>query len=215
MSIPLHLYKSPNGNGLCSFEANGQVCGGQRIAFIHMLPPAEPTTVTDHPFLTELGIPADIGCRWATGQGTHCGASFDRHATAYAPDPVQKYLEEKGSAAYETYHGASFPVDDPPTTAQTVAMFHDQALRLAVIKNRAYGDAWRKQGYVGNLARVLSKAERLRSLLWQDKVWVGTGGDESQQDEETVRDTLLDLANLCAMMAANVAAGNRWGDQRG
>lgn len=124
-------------------------------------------------------------------------------------DPVAQYVATrlKADGSYETYHGAVFPVDNPPTTTQIVAMFHDTALRLVVAKNQAYGSAWKKQGYIGNVARVLSKVERLRNLVWCD--------DQDQiltdAHEETLRDTLLDLANLCAFTAHNLAEGNRWG----
>jgi hypothetical protein len=87
------------------------------------------------------------------------------------------------------------------------------ALRLLEHKNAAYGDAWRHQGYMGNLARLQSKVQRLRNLLWRDPDSNGypiqpldiAGG------EETVTDTLVDLINLAAMMAVNWNEDNRWG----
>lgn len=70
-------------------------------------------------------------------------------------------------------------------------------------KSQGYGDAWKDQGSMGNLARVLSKASRLRNLCWGDK--------ELEVGIEPVEDTLIDLAALAAFMMKNVEEGNRWG----
>lgn len=84
----------------------------------------------------------------------------------------------------------------------------DEALALVTEKDRAYAGAWRRQGYMGNVSRVLSKVERLRELVWGDDVMAlgdTVGG-------ETVEDTLLDLINLSAMTLHNFRAGDRWGN---
>jgi hypothetical protein len=83
-------------------------------------------------------------------------------------------------------------------------------------KDAAYGGAWRKQGYMGNLARIMSKTERLSNMLWKDQVDPPAvqGAEYSMQadlDGETVLDTLKDLMALAAFMAANIEDGNRWG----
>jgi len=78
-------------------------------------------------------------------------------------------------------------------------------------KSVGYGDAWQAQGYMGNLARVLSKAARLKNMLWREKAWLGTGGEESAEETEAVADTLVDLGALCAFLVANIEEGNRWG----
>lgn len=85
------------------------------------------------------------------------------------------------------------------------------ALRLAHHKNASYGDAWKSQGYMGNLARIQSKNARLRHMLWCDPD--GDAPPIEQPDGEAVRDTLLDLVNLAGFMLLNWEAGNRWGDQ--
>lgn len=226
--MPLHRYESPNGQGLCTYTSAGKVCG-EKATYVTHLKSGE--KIVTHPFdggdlalycayVYEGGATCNRSADWPVHQPkTGCGVEAKLNTLAatvpsyseHKPDQVRAYLDEKASAAYETYYGTTFPVDDPPTTAQVVAMFHDRALRLAVAKNQAYADAWRRQGYIGNVARVLSKVERLRNLVWQDNTWLGTGGDESAQDEETLRDTLLDLANLAAFAAANLAAGNKWG----
>lgn len=99
-----------------------------------------------------------------------------------------------------------------PMPLQNIRNVVGDALRLLEHKNEQYGDAWRKQGYMGNLARIQSKAERLKNLLWRD-----AGGNgyplpaNYTRDGETVADTLLDLINLSAMMAINWTEENRWG----
>jgi hypothetical protein len=89
------------------------------------------------------------------------------------------------------------------------------ALRLAEHKNQQYRDAWRKQGYMGNLSRILSKTARLEAMLWNDPE-DEVGREEAAEAVEPIRETLLDLINLAGFMAVNCSEGNRWGkrDQR-
>lgn len=78
-------------------------------------------------------------------------------------------------------------------------------------KSAGYGDAWQEQGYMGNLARVLSKSARLKNMCWKDGTWLDTGGEEAEVEQEQVQDTLVDLGALCAFLVANLEEGNRWG----
>ena len=80
---------------------------------------------------------------------------------------------------------------------------------LVRVKDAAYGGAWQKQGYIGNLARILSKADRLKNICWQDES--GTPEPAASTLDENVLDTLKDLMALAAFMAANIEDGNRWG----
>lgn len=89
-----------------------------------------------------------------------------------------------------------------PDLAQSVL----SAFELANIKDKAYGEAWRRQGYMGNLARVMSKSERLRNMLWCDVM------DRPEAAYESTEDTLLDLINLAGFMLVNLKEGNRWGN---
>lgn len=99
-----------------------------------------------------------------------------------------------------------------PMPLQDVRNVVGDALRLLEHKNQQYRDAWRKQGYMGNLGRIQSKAERLKSLLWRDADGDGYPLPANYtRDGETVVDTLLDLINLSAMMVANWTEENRWG----
>jgi hypothetical protein len=95
-----------------------------------------------------------------------------------------------------------------PGSSMAVWQGHSDAV-LALLKKKdvAYGNAWQKQGYMGNLARILSKTSRLKNMLWRDEVEsvVPEGQDES------VLDTLYDLSALCALAIANIEEGNRWG----
>lgn len=209
--IPLHTYQSPNGHGLCTYEIDGMACGNAEAYVVHVRTgcgvEARFKPVTDAtlaPLVPGQGMPKD--------PDPELGQEYDRRPK----DPVSAYLKERADMAHETYHGAVFPVDDPPTTAQVVALFHDAALRLAVAKDQTYRKAWVEQGYMGNVGRILSKMARLRNMVWCDEA-VSVGPDGAPLDEytETVRDTLLDLANLCAFAAHNMARGNRWGDDRG
>ena len=70
-------------------------------------------------------------------------------------------------------------------------------------KNKLYAGAWREQGWMGNMARIMSKVTRLRTMLWQDV--------PTENATESVDDSLLDLINLAIFMALNRQGGNRWG----
>jgi hypothetical protein len=86
--------------------------------------------------------------------------------------------------------------------------YSEAALDLVRQKDKAYGGAWRKQGYMGNLSRVLSKVARLENMLWTDD---SAGGETLDDGGEHVLETLKDLMALCAFTAANIEDGNRWG----
>lgn len=77
------------------------------------------------------------------------------------------------------------------------------ALATLHAKDSLYGGAWREQGWMGNLARIMSKTARLRNMLWQTHT--------VDNEEEPVKDTIQDLINLCVFMMLNRQSGNRWG----
>jgi hypothetical protein len=79
----------------------------------------------------------------------------------------------------------------------------ERCLHLQQQKAFGYGEAWREQGYMGNVGRVLSKASRLRNLLWRD--------DQRIDALEGVAETLLDLINLVAFAHINWTQRNKWG----
>lgn len=89
----------------------------------------------------------------------------------------------------------------------TVRMLEVFALCLQLQQRKAltYGEAYRSQGYMGNVARVLSKSARLKKMLWQDS-W-----KQLEDSDESVMDTMLDLINLSAFFIINWMEGNKWG----
>lgn len=82
----------------------------------------------------------------------------------------------------------------------------DDCVNLFWEKNQQYENAWREQGWMGNLARILSKSARLKAMLWRDL--------HVQHAEETVEDTARDLVNLAVMFLLNRGQENRWGRHR-
>lgn len=90
--------------------------------------------------------------------------------------------------------------------------FSPEVRRIIEAKSKGYGSAWQVQGYMGNLARVLSKSSRLKNILWNDNTGDHSDGEEVHPQYESLQDTLRDLAALCAFMASNIEEGNRWGN---
>lgn len=126
--------------------------------------------------------------------------------------PVRSSLREEAFAAISASVGKPEPsFEDLIPAVQAWDAFAAEVRKTIIVKSRGYGDAWEHQGWLGNLARILSKASRLKSMLWREKPWLGTGGDESAEEQEHVRETAVDMAALCAFLAANVEAENRWG----
>ena len=84
-----------------------------------------------------------------------------------------------------------------------------QVRDLLSAKSVGYGNAWQEQGYMGNLARVLSKTARIKNMMWGDHNPEDL--DHIEHDDESVLDTLKDLGALCALAIKNIEEGNRWG----
>lgn len=89
------------------------------------------------------------------------------------------------------------------TTAQMLELFGG-LITLQREKARTYGEAFRSQGYMGNVARVLSKAARLKMMMWRDL--------SLEDSRESVTDTLEDLINIAAFALINYRDGNKWGN---
>lgn len=167
-------------------------------------------------------------CGYQTGKSTHCGypEGSAMHAVLkvqgaiggvpvpddllvdarYQPAGVHTPRQPGEQTRYDT-HAGTITLDDPMSTMQGLMVFFDQCVELAGKKDAVYRKAWQRQGYMGNLARVLSKVERLRAMMWHDFP------DFGQETQETVKDTLKDLANLCGFLARNWDEGNKWGSQ--
>lgn len=90
-------------------------------------------------------------------------------------------------------------------TVRRLAEVFEDALNLAYDKTQGYGEAWRDQGWMGNLARVMSKSSRLRNMLWRNTF------EQSESMDESVEDTALDMINLLGFMLINRRGLNPWG----
>lgn len=69
-------------------------------------------------------------------------------------------------------------------------------------KNSDYGDSFgqsiREFGFVAGVVRISDKFNRLKSLL---------SGKEQKINDESVQDTLLDMANYCIMLKMEMENG--------
>ena len=92
--------------------------------------------------------------------------------------------------------------DDTSVLLGEMALEFQECLNLVLEKSEGYGNAWQEQGWMGNTARVLSKAARLKNMLWRDK---------TIHAREPVEETLRDLVNLAVFTLYNMRLGNRWG----
>ncbi len=95
--------------------------------------------------------------------------------------------------------------DDETITSTDEAFVHqmEMALNLYKRKSVAYGHAWREQGYMGQVARILSKSSRLKNMMWRPF--------QEQNSDETTEDTVRDLINLCIFFLLNRGQENAWG----
>lgn len=165
-----------------------------------------PWEKNDHPYT--ISVEDEEGpspCKWSDGtwvcHSTLIHGSHKEWKTRYIP--LETETVQVGAKRLP-------PPSNLEEKAEAVTAFRAHADATAVLvreKDKAYGGAWRKQGYMGNLARIMSKAARLESMVWRDDK------DGYQLDEfgETVQDTLHDLMALAAFMATNLEEGNRWG----
>lgn len=158
----------------CGFEMlDGEPCLRRKEDHV----PEDVSAVTDHPYKGKGGP-----CiHRPNHRGNPCGAGPGNHREV-AVELAEPTMSE-GEVAFVAYAEA----------VQT----------LIRVKDRRYKGAWQRQGYMGNMARVLSKSARLEAMVWKD------GG--IPEDPESALDTLKDMMALCAFMAANIEDGNRWG----
>jgi hypothetical protein len=87
--------------------------------------------------------------------------------------------------------------------ATEMVVVFENALNLAMEKNQGYGDAWQQQGWMGNLARILSKTARLKNLAWRDL--------SVEYATEPHEETVVDLINLAVFFLFNRRDSNKWG----
>lgn len=141
--------------------------------------------VTSHPY---RGAANSKCIFYYPAKDEHCGRMEREHENTSAGIPVHATDTIPAVQAWDAYS----------------AMVRDLIIR----KSRGYGNAWRHQGYMGNIGRVLSKADRLKELMWRDEA---TDFTEQDVAGESVLDTLADLGPLAAFAIANIEEVNRWG----
>lgn len=136
----------------------------------------------------------------------------------YAPDYIPTLGDKLTSAGEEAIKAMIWPVAEAPPkeqfwpgSAEAVWQEYNRQVAELLTMKRAYGNAWQKQGYMGNLARIMSKTARLENLLWRDHSEPGNSTAASDAEDEMVLDTLRDLGALCAFMVSNIEMKNRWG----
>lgn len=108
-------------------------------------------------------------------------------------------MDEEDGTYIPTLHNQ----EGDDTTAKLLGIFAE-CIVLQREKGQTYGDAWRSQGEMGNVARVLSKVARLKKMLWTS--------NQIASADEPVEDTLLDLINLAGFTLINRRTGNKWGN---
>lgn len=90
-------------------------------------------------------------------------------------------------------------------TLIALANFYGHCITVAHEKSFNYGDAWRRQGWMGNLARMMSKMARIKNMCWRDHAM--------ENAHESVTDSAIDLANITGFFAINRSEDNKWGQQ--
>jgi hypothetical protein len=103
----------------------------------------------------------------------------------------------------EKVTGVKTHLEEGYKTQQDLLAIMERLLNLQERKAQNYGEAWRSQGYTGNVARVLSKVGRLKNMLWRD--------NPIEDAAETVVDTLEDLCLIAMFAIINYKEKNRWG----
>jgi hypothetical protein len=90
-------------------------------------------------------------------------------------------------------------IDPLPPRVLQMSKIQKEALELFTRKNRDYGDAFAQYGIIGVLMRIEDKLKRILSISKNSIVLV---------EDETVKDTLLDLHNYSAMALMLLAENN-------
>jgi hypothetical protein len=92
-------------------------------------------------------------------------------------------------------------------TRQDLWDIFTEAVQTFDKKNADYGDAWRRNGWRGNLSRIFEKADRVRNLAWRPDPRVPAVGDES------VVETLRDMLNTIAFAIMNLEEEVEYGHE--
>jgi hypothetical protein len=110
-------------------------------------------------------------------------------------------MDEERELAYGTTLRA-FGLEDTPNAQEMLEVFLN-ALRIHEDRDRRYGDGWKRRGWLGNVADIIRKGERVRSMFW----------DSTEYDIVDDPDDLFDLINYAAFAIRNSWRGNRTGSE--
>lgn len=205
-----HAWRGRSADGGSNTACDLKTCGLPRLDPIHQnhapvfVNHARTPAVDDDFLMLAPAEPVRLNC-----QATICNfytsspEKMQAHILGHVLEPKDK--QPLGKQPPDPFEDALIPA------VQAWDSFADHVRQIIVDKSMAYGDAWERQGWMGNLARVMSKTSRLQNMLWRSTPWLGTGDGESQEETEQVRDTAADLAALCAFLVANIDEENRWG----
>jgi hypothetical protein len=208
--MPLHKFTT-GPQGRCSYAVGNRMCGHLPEASVHLAGGVNmPPRMIGHAY---RNVGPGTGCTFTTTE-TECGeASGHSIHSGYRPfargyDP-QKVEEEFILADKFAERDARLQeIKDqlaPATTDEELAGFFELVRLKVQQKEQAYAGAWREQGWRGNVARVLSKAKRLKNMLWRTNTM--------DNSEEPVNDTLIDLVALAAFTWINRQKNNEWGSE--
>lgn len=92
----------------------------------------------------------------------------------------------------------------PSHTIIGMVRVFEQVMFIAHRKDQAYGAAWIRQGWMGNLARMMSKTARLKNMLWRSMPF--------ESETEPVHETAYDLIALSTFFILNRDTKNQWGN---
>ena len=207
--LPLHRF-SPTSHlsDDCDYVVGKTQCHEPEASSVHAV--ARVSKMSGHAW-RNLNPPgyAPGACTFTEGDEV-CGRRKESKIHAgYAPqltdEEAEREDEEEPTAHPDVLVHEFFKVG----TSEAVV---DEFLRRVLLKVREkdamYGEAWRRRGWNGNLTRILTKADRLEHMLMRYDPMT------ADDTEETVLDTVEDMAALCAFFAVNFNDKNRFGGQR-
>lgn len=74
-------------------------------------------------------------------------------------------------------------------------------------KTDDYGETWKRLGLMGLYVKIFIKEGRLNELIWNKKA-----SSEISVKDESIKDTLLDMANYCVYAAIALEENNIYGE---
>lgn len=132
--------------------------------------------------------------------GTITSVLTNERGYAYAIKTKDGGNYESDETCVESLYGVSYvadkPNDDEPENVRQFRSIINKMLETYKAKNADYGDSFgksiEKYGAIAGLTRISDKFNRLENLLLKD--------DDIMVPDESIIDTLLDLANYSVML---------------